>query len=167
MDIFVVKISEAENVGMELLKKFQKKEISDSEALVRHCFSYLMADKILKEVYKIEDREVVFNGKKPVLKNGQKSFSISHSKDFIALAFSDFNCGVDIEKVLPRDFEKIAHRMRFRIFSLKEFYQAWTKFEAEYKLAEEAKCSKFFEIDDYMITAVSSNLDESFNLYYG
>ena len=42
---------------------------------------------------------VIFVDKKPMLKNKQKYFSISHSEDLIALAFSDSNCGVDIEKI--------------------------------------------------------------------
>lgn len=61
-----------------------------------------MVDRILRDFYGIEDRNIVFNGKKPFLKNRKKFFSVSHSNDFIALAFSDYDCGVDIEKLNKR-----------------------------------------------------------------
>ena len=59
-------------------------------------------------------------------------FSISHSEELIAIAFSDSNCGVDIEKIKLREFKRIADRMKFNAETLGEFYQEWTKYEATY-----------------------------------
>lgn len=77
-----------------------------------------MVDRILRDFYGIEDRDIVFNGKKPFLKNRKKFFSVSHSNDFIALAFSDYDCGVDIEKIKIREFEDISKRMGFKCNTL-------------------------------------------------
>ena len=72
MDIFVIEVIDADNVHKELLKEFQKKEISNPKKWNEHCLSYLMVDRILREFYKIDDREVVFDKKKPLLKSGAK-----------------------------------------------------------------------------------------------
>ena len=165
MDIFIIKIVSADDVHMELLKQFQKKPISNPESWNRHCLSYLMVDRILKEVYKIETREIDFVNKKPILVSKEKHFSISHSKDYIALAFSDKNCGIDIEENKQRDFEKISQRMNFNAKTLDEFYQKWTEFEAKYKLGNDFIIAKTFKIENYTITAVSENPDENFEIY--
>ena len=79
MDIFLIQTANIQNIEEDLLAKFQKKEIFDKKKYLIHCFTYLMLDRILKEVYKIENSEIDFINKKPVLKNQQKYFSISHS----------------------------------------------------------------------------------------
>ncbi len=165
MDIFVIEIVDADNVHKELLKEFQKKEISNLKKWNEHCLSYLMTDRILRDFYGIDDREIVFFGKKPFLKNRQKFFSISHSGDFIVLAFSDYDCGVDIEKIKIRAFEDISERMGFKCKTLEEFYNEWTKYEAEYKLGKPAQKFKKIHFDGYIITAASVNICEEFEIY--
>lgn len=165
MDIFVIEIIDADSVHQKLLLEFKKKEISNPKKLNQHCLSYLMVDRILREFYKIDDREVTFEGNKPKLKSGAKQFSISHSGDYIALAFSDFDCGIDIEKNKPRDFKEIAKRMKFACNTLEEFYSEWTFFEAKYKLGCQPRCSKTYKLGDYTLTAVSKNKDENFEIY--
>lgn len=167
MDIFIITVDNADKVSNELLKKYQKKEISDENTLKTHCLSYLMIDKILKDVYQIENREIIFEDKKPVLKSKEKYFSISHSADMIALAFSDSNCGIDIEKIKLREFTKISERMGFEAQTLGEFYQEWTQYEAIYKLGEDSVCASFanYELEEYALTAVSTNPLEDYEIY--
>lgn len=165
MDIFVIEIVDADNVHMELLKSFQKREISDPKRWNVHCLSYLMIDRILRDFYGIEDREVVFEGKKPILKSGKKHFSLSHSGDFIALAFSDYNCGIDIEQIKPREFEKISQRMGFKADTLGEFYNCWTEYEAKYKLSVPAQKIKAFHLEGYSLSVATVNINEDFELY--
>ena len=165
MDIFLIEIIDADSVHMDLLKSFQKKEISDFKKWNAHCLSYLMVDRILREFYKIEDREIIFEGKKPLMKSGQKHFSISHSGDFIALAFSDYNCGIDIEEIKPREFKNIANRMGFKCNTLGEFYDCWTRYEAEYKLSVPSQKTKTFKLEGYSLSATSTNIREEFEIY--
>lgn len=165
MDIFVIEIIDADSVHQKLLLEFKKKEISNPKKLNQHCLSYLMVDRILREFYKIDNREIIFNGNKPLLKSGTKHFSISHSGDYIALAFSDFDCGIDIEKNKPRDFKEISKRMSFHCNTLEEFYSEWTLFEAKYKLGCQPLCAKTYKLGDYTLTAVSKNNDENFEIY--
>ena len=168
MDIFIIEISNAEKVKTETLMQYQKKEISDENKLRAHCLSYLLVDKFLEEVYKIERREIVFEDGKPVLLDGRKHFSISHSEDFIALAFSDSPCGVDIEKIKLREFKKIAERMKFEAETLGEFYEEWTKYEALYKLGTSIEYGSVasFDLEDYILTAASQDPCEEFELYF-
>ena len=165
MDIFVIEIKDADEVHKELLEEFRKKEISDPKKWNEHCFSYLMVDRILREVYHIEDRTVIFENGKPLLKSGGKHFSISHSNKYAALVFSDYDCGIDIEEIKPREFAKISERMNFNAKTLEEFYNQWTKYEADYKLSNPCKTYKTFRLDDYILTVVGENPNDTFELY--
>lgn len=168
MDIFIIEISNIEKVKLETLNKFQKKDFSNEEKRKIHCFSYLLVDKFLNEIYGIESREIVFEEGKPVLIDGGKHFSISHSEDLIALAFSDTNCGVDIEKIKLREFKNIAERMKFEANTLGEFYEEWTKYEALYKLGKNVQYGSIanFDLDDYALAAVSEDPCEEFELFF-
>ena len=168
MDIFIIETSCAEKVSEETLSFFQKKEISVEEKRKTHCLAYLLVDKFLKEYYGIENTQLVFEDGKPMLLDGGKYFSISHSEDLIALAFSDSNCGVDIEKIKLREFTSIAERMGFEANTLGEFYEEWTKYEATYKLGKGTEYGSvaFFDLDDYALSATSEDPCEEFDLYY-
>ena len=168
MDIFIIETTNVEKVKIETLKLFQKKDISDENKWKVHCLSYLLVDKFLEEVYGIESREIVFEEGKPMLIDGGKYFSISHSEDLIAIAFSDTNCGVDIEKIKLREFKKIAERMKFEAETLGEFYEEWTKYEAIYKLGKniEYGSTASFDLDEYALAAVSEDPCEEFEIFF-
>lgn len=168
MEIYIIDIANSEKVKEETLKLYQKKDISDEKKWRVHCLSYLLVDKFLKEYYGIENTQLAFEDGKPMLLDGCKYFSISHSEDFIALAFSDSNCGVDIEKIKLREFASIAERMGFEANTLGEFYEEWTKYEATYKLGKEVEYGSVacFDLDDYILTAVSEDPCEEFELFF-
>lgn len=169
MEIFIIETTNnLEKIKPETLERFQKKEFADENKRKTHCLSYLLVDKFLEEVYGIESREIVFDEGKPILIDGGKHFSISHSEDLIAIAFSDTNCGVDIEKVKLREFSKISKRMGFEAETLGEFYQEWTKYEALYKLGKNVEYGSVanFDLDDYSLTAVSEDPCEEYELFY-
>ena len=167
MDIFIIDIANVEKVSIETLKQYQKKEISHEEKWKTHCLSYLLVDKLLQEYYGVENTEIVFEDGKPILIDGGKHFSISHSEDLIAIAFSDSNCGVDIEKVRLREFESISKRMGFEANTLGEFYEEWTRYEAMYKLNSNNEYGSIatYDLDDYILTAVSEDPCEEFELF--
>ena len=168
MDIFIIETNNIEKVKPETLKIFQKKDFADENKCNVHCLAYLLVDKILEDVYGLQSREIIFEEGKPILIDGGKHFSISHSEDLIALAFSDSNCGVDIEKIKLREFEKISKRMKFEAETLGEFYQEWTKYEALYKLGKNIEYGSIanFDLDNYALTAVSEDPCEEYEIYY-
>ncbi|MCQ2753480.1 MAG: hypothetical protein MJ231_00350 [bacterium] len=160
MDIFIIKIEE----DIDCLS-FKKKDYSNTKKLKAHCFAYFTLDKILKEKYGVNDRTIVFENGKPFLKNKEKQFSISHSGEYVALCFSDNNCGIDIEKIIPRDFEKISKKMGFSSQNLEDFYKHWTKYEASYKLNSQSQKETSYKYNNYILTAVSTNLKEEFKFF--
>ena len=168
MDIFIIDIANVEKVSLETLEKYRKKDISDESKRKIHCLSYLLAEKFLQDYYGIESTEIVFEKGKPMLIDGGKHFSISHSGELIAIAFSDSNCGVDIEQVKLREFESISKRMGFEANTLGEFYEEWTRYEAMYKLGKETEYGSVatYDLDDYLLTAVSEDPCEEFELFY-
>lgn len=66
-------------------------------------------------------------------------FNLSHSGEVVAAAFSDRPVGIDVERVLPRDFQTVAARCfspaeQKKIAGseapLQEFYRLWTRRES-------------------------------------
>ena len=167
MDIFVINLSDADNIKPELLEEFRHKEFKNKAKQKEHCFSYLMTDRILKEVYGLENRNIEFLNGKPYLLTREKYFSISHSGKYILIGFSDNECGADIEQMKERDYVSIAERMKFSASNLEEFYSEWTKYEAEYKLGGSDKGKSIVQtvFENYMITAVCEKPQEIFEIY--
>lgn len=168
MEIFLIQTDVINKIPDDILYKFKHKKITVEQKLKIHCLAYLMTDKILDAVYNITNRNLVFAGEKPCLKTGEKYFSLSHSGNYIAICFSDSNCGIDIEKTKPRNYQTISDRMGFNSNTLDEFYMNWTKFEAEYKLGKSATAQMYytFRFEEYMLTAVSENEKEKIQLYF-
>lgn len=166
MDIFVIGLNSVEDIPAQMLLEYKKRDITDGRRLNQHCLSYLMIDRVLREFYQIEDREIAFEGAKPYLKSNEKYFSLSHSGDFVALAFSDVPCGIDIEKKKDRDYKAIAKRLKFDVDTEEEFYKEWTKYEAEYKLGSKSNSSKTYLLGEYFLTVVSLKVNEECELYF-
>lgn len=163
MDIFIIDKNKIILPDRKILEKFQYKKFSDSEKFKEHCLSYYILDKILKDNYKIEKRELEFISRKPHLKSREIHFSISHSHNFIVIAISRYNCGIDIEFIKERNFFKLAKRMNFEgCCSLKDFYNKWTEYEAIYKLNDKYEKIEHYNYENYIISAVSTNSNEIF-----
>lgn len=165
MDIFIIKKFDYKNIEKNILITYQHKEFSNENKLREHCLAYFMLDKILKDKFRIENRELEFINNKPYLISGNLFFSISHSFDYIVIGISENECGIDIEIIKERDYQSISKRMNFVSNSLEEFYKNWTKFEAEYKLGNLSKSFVQQEYKNYMITAVSNNTKENFRFF--
>lgn len=165
MDIFIIDTKCAENIEPSLLESFRQKEISNIKKRTTHSLAYLMTDRILKEFYQMQEREIEFVDNKPFLKSRKKYFSISHSGEYIAIGFSDNNCGIDIEKNTPRNFSSIAERMKFKSKTIEDFYLDWTKYEAQYKLGSHYKSIKYYTLEGYTLCALSDFENEVFQIF--
>ena len=158
VEIFIIDKNEIENISKETLVQFKKKDISNQNKLNEHCFAYYMTDKILKDFYNISESNIEFINNKPYLKN-------RNTKQYIAICFSDSECGIDIEIIKNRDYESISKRMNFVSENLTDFYYKWTSYEAEYKLGQEFRSKVQLNYEDNIITAISSNYTETFDIY--
>ena len=151
MDIFIKKI----NTNSNNIETKKQQSQSAKEFL----------NEILKDFYKHSTQLLKKESGEPYLEDGFKYVSITHSKDYIVIAFDDYKIGVDIEQVKQRNYKPILKRYNQpETLSLKEFYHWWTTFEAEYK-SQTKQETYSFEIENYICT-LSHNPKSEVNIHY-
>ena len=102
-----------------------------------HHFSRIILKRILEENYNITSSISEDNGR-PYIKDSKLDFSISHSKNIIAIGFNDKDgakIGLDIEFIKPREYSKVLkyYGINKSDITKEEFFQIWTQYEAEFK----------------------------------
>ncbi len=158
-------------------KIFQKKHMpSQKESL---C-ALLLLDFAIQNSYNIDEKLIISrtDSDKPYFKNCEIKFSISHSEDYVAVAVSDNEIGVDIEKITDKDRDNMIDR--FFLPSEQEFYHnsedkpvafvvLWTRKEAylkytgkgiteglsEYDVTKNAEFFHEFSHDGYQVCLYS------------
>lgn len=143
----------------------------------KSIIAYNKLKEILAEYSHSSLESLYFNEQgKPCVEDG--NISISHSNGLIVIAFSQFNIGVDIEKV-----GNASRGIYYKIFSKEEaekadnldFYKRWTLLEAKAKmnntnifdlngLNEYNIFSKIEEFKDiqYVLTIISDDMEVEF-----
>jgi 4'-phosphopantetheinyl transferase len=130
------------NQYLDILPEEVKREVT------RYRFSqdqkFKLFGKILvQHYYKFNDRELQWSAwktdikGKPYIQDGKK-FSITHSGDYVCVAFSDVEVGLDIEKISPLDYEALINLLHIEeqvyinqsVCKLSAFYYVWTRKEA-------------------------------------
>lgn len=149
MEIYFISLENTENLNVTELKKLQ------------HNVARKYLKEILANVYNITSEIAEDNGR-PYLENDEMFFSISHSNTLIGIAFDKEKTGFDIEFIKPKNYEAILSRLGIsdaQNYSLGEFYQMWTIYEAEYKsgIKSELRC---FRYKNYICTVSSKTLSE-------
>lgn len=161
MNIYYIDIEKfKQNHDKDFLSEYCDKELKNEKRFYEYTIGRYLVKNIAKKIYKIEDCEIVINENgKPVLKNSDLHFSLSHSKDYAVACFDTNQCGIDIEFTKERDFKKISQYYDQNIDTLEEFYRYWTLKEASYKLGAEVKdtyCTIFK--GNYCLTIVSERI---------
>lgn len=167
MDIFYLSSKNfLQFIDEEFIKQFKKKELGSKKRIIEHSMSMFILEYLLKRFYKIENFEIVYENKKPKLKNDEIYFNISHSKDIILIAFSDSSVGVDIEQKKERDFKKLSDYYNVQFKNKEDFYEFWTRLEAEIKLQKPVIdiITRDFT-KDYKLSIASVDIIEKLNLY--
>lgn len=118
-----------------------KPDLSSSEkGYLLHKEAYLLLDSVLKSLgvfdYVIKKTDMG----KPYLENGDVHFSIAHTDGLVCCVVADKECGIDCEKITPRDrIEQMAERffvdneialLKKSDCSHTEFLRIWTCKEA-------------------------------------
>jgi hypothetical protein len=128
--------------------------------LDEHPNSQLFVEKVAREHYGLDDTRIELRKKKPHFVASELCFSISHSKDFVAVCFDNNPVGFDIENIsLLRNFEGLAKRYGLTSSDPREFYKFWCGYEAMFKLGTPALSVKSFEIVDNYMAAVASGCE--------
>ena len=142
MKIFLVKKSELQKTVSNFDTVFTSKKRN-----IEHQIGRFLTKYIAENMFNITNTEIITCS--------DLKFSISHSEDYVAVAFSEKEIGLDIEKYKERNLEKLSKYFSKKFDNQEEFYKYWTLFEANYKsnLTDENKTS--FKYNDYYI-AISS-----------
>lgn len=126
--------------------------------------SRIFLKQILNSYYNIFD-EILEENKKPYLKNSKLNFSISHSNNLFVYAFDKNTIGIDAELKRNLNYKKILKKYNLdeNKYSLCDFFQLWTIFEAEYK--SKIKQDVFsFDYENYTVSVSYKNETET-NIY--
>ena len=119
----------------EFLEKYADIELRTEKRFYEYTVGRYLIKSVGENIFDISDTEIIKDkNNKPIFKNAPLHFSLSHSKDYIISAFDEFPCGVDIEYMKPRNLGKYSKYYGREFASLTDFYEFWTKKEAEYKL---------------------------------
>ena len=124
---------------------------------VEFALSRFLLDYVLKNVYHIENYEIETVNNKPKLKNNSLNFNISHSKEIILTGFSNSKIGVDIEFIKEKNLEKFSKYFNEEFSTLNDFYDFWTKYEAEIKLQDKVECFKSLILEKNYYLTLASN----------
>lgn len=159
--MFYMKIS-------EILPYIDKTSFEDNfknkKHSIEHNLGRFLTKYTAKNQYKIENPLIIKDNGKPKFVNSEIHFSISHSKDIVAVIFDENVVGLDIEFMKNRDFESISNYLKLKVenHDMKTFYKHWTRYEAEYKSKKQDFISFIIE-NDYMCSI--SSYEQDLNVY--
>jgi len=152
MKIYYIKKDKfLKTIDRKELEKFSDGRIYKSESkYLEHLIGLYLAKTVAQKYYGIKDTTIILKNKKPVFKNGEICFSISHSRNLAVVAFSQNNIGADVEYMAQRDFKSLLERYDIHIENPTkyDFYKFWTKYESGIKLGTESKSDYSTIIED-------------------
>ena len=143
------------NINPDIIRDFAQKEIKNQRKFIQHAMGRFLSDIGLKQFYGVNEYNISIDTKGKPYIDKNINFSITHSKDIVAVGFSKDIIGVDIEYIKPRDYKSILNHYNIdREVNDGEFYQIWTDYEARIKSGLDSSVS--FRLDNYILS-VSSN----------
>lgn len=159
MQIFYIDIKKFKQThNKEFLEKYSDKNFLSEKRFYEHTIGRFLINECAKKYYNIKNTEIITNSKgKPVFKNSDLNFSISHSGNFVIACFDNNNCAIDIEYIKPRKLSKFEKHYNKKFNNTEDFYKFWTYKEALYKLNDTAKSCYYNTFKkEYALTILSS-----------
>ena len=160
MNIFFIKI---DKFLQQVEKSSITTEFSSQKRCIEHSLGRFLTKFVANKFYGIKNTEISVLNKKPQFINANLHFSISHSKNIVAVAFDENDIGLDFELIKDRNIAKLSNYLKKDFKNLVEFYQYWTSFEAQYKSKPQNLTSLKFE--DYMVSVSSSEISTKLKMY--
>lgn len=160
MKVFYIDIKDFKSTHeKDFIKQFADIELKTEKRFYEYTVGRYLVKSVGEKIFGLTDTEIIKNGSgKPVFKNSDLHFNLSHSKDYVVAVFDNQPCAIDIELIKPRDLEKLSKYYNREFGSLNDFYEFWTKKEAIYKLGKtdgKVFTTVFKEI--YSLSVVSEN----------
>lgn len=157
MRIFYINIEKFKYDKSFLEKYSDGKSFKTEKRFYEYTIGRYLVKKVAKEFYKAGDVEIVSDkNSKPILKNSDIYFSISHSNKYIAVCFDDKPCGFDIEFIKPRSLKSLEKRYNCKFKTLDDFYIFWTQKEAVYKLHQKPVDTHYALFNENYYFAIAS-----------
>ena len=110
MEIFYFNITPLRNkyIFEEKLKEVSPNRLQKIERLKKQDYKYRclgagLLPNFIRDRYGIDDEIIFGKHGKPHFKNVKKSFNISHSGNYVIIAASDYNIGIDIQRMEKRN----------------------------------------------------------------
>ncbi|MBQ8460334.1 hypothetical protein IJ541_09565 [bacterium] len=159
MDVFYINIAEFKNShDKDFLIPYSDKSFKSEKRFYEYGLGRYLVKSVAKEVYGIDDAEIIVeNTGKPIFKNSDIQFCISHSNNIVMASFDKNPCGLDIEFIKTRNIEKLSEHFGQKFANSDDFYKFWTLKEASYKLNSEVKAKYCAKFENYYLTIVSNN----------
>jgi len=160
LEIFYINIEEfKKNCNKTILERYIDIEIKNEKRFFEYGIGRFLVKNVAKEKYNIKDAEIILDNNKPIFKNANLYFNISHSKNIVIACFNDSPCGIDIEFIKEKDLDSFSKYFKQNFKTQEDFYKFWTYKEASYKLGCEVKDSYFGKFENnYYLTVVSNKL---------
>lgn len=159
MKIYMSNIEEAKNItdmekDLSILDRAHLAKFSNNTRKLQFLLSRAIVKNVTGESVKVDK-----NGA-PIIKSG--FVSIAHKDNFVFVAVSNSNVGIDIENTsINRDFAGQSELLGLPKTKDKEaFYKNFVKYEAEFKFGNDAtKAHKYFyEMGNYLICVCTKEL---------
>ncbi len=151
MNIFYIDIEKfKDNHTKETLCEYCDRDFASEKRYWEYTTGRYLIKNIAKKIYKISNVQIITdeNGK-PQFKDADLKFSLSHSKRYVIANFDNNICGIDIEYIKERDFEKLSQHYNKIFKNADDFYKFWTLKEASYKQNS--------PVNDYYTTVFKGN----------
>ena len=145
-----------------LIKTFEK-DFKSEKRRKEYAISRFLLKYIPEKIYGLNNLEIGIKNKKPYFTNCELNFSITHSQNIVAVAFSKHPVGLDVEFIKKRNFKPVLERLGINAqgLDLEQFYHYWTEYEAKVKLQQDAKfCYTCKLAKEYILTVCSSAFND-------
>lgn len=166
MKIYYIDIDELKKQkSRDFLQQYNDINLTNEKRFFEYTTGRYLVKSVAKSKYKLVNTDIIKNDSgKPVFKEGNLHFNISHSKNILIACFDKTPCGIDIEYIKERDSSKLSKYFKKEFKNLDEFYKFWTLKEAVYKLNHTPKDSYSLKFKDkFYISVASKGLIEDKN----
>lgn len=160
MEVFYIDIKKfKERHDKEFLAPYANFEFKSEKRFYEYAIGRYLIKNIAEKVYGVKNTSIIVESSgKPVFKNSNLQFCISHSNNIVMACFDKNLCGLDIEYIKQRDLSKLSNHYEENFKTLDDFYKFWTLKEAGYKLNSEIKTKFSTKFENYYLTIVSNNV---------
>ncbi len=168
MDIYIADLTKIiSNTPLinSYINRLTKEDVDRFNRMTHECrkLQFLVARMM---IYEHLGRNLIVSDSGKLLYDGA-FLSVSHSEDMVVLVTSSVGVGIDVEDTRKkRDFKGLARRCGLGDISDQiDFYEKYTKYEAEYKLDTSSADCKFYCWNHFLICVTAAERINSLSFW--